>query len=349
VRGAQILTNLNLKATVTAVIRAAIIVFLVLVTAVAAPAAASATNSGCGVTSQLVPECGIWWGAHLSVGLSTFETMIGRKLAIVHDYVGWNSAFPNATEETQAAGGRILFIDWSATNPATGTPAATWAEIASGAQDAVINAEAKALRSFGRRIMLAFNAEPEGAVYASYGTAQEYVAAWRKIHTMFLMDGVQNVVWVWDVTGDVTDHGSAYPSWYPGDSYVNWIMWDPYNWFGCKGGSVTWRTFAETVTPMYSWLTANSGKAGNGDYLSKPWGLAEYGTVEGPTPRSKELWYESAVGQAQSQFPKLKALVYFDSDNVAAGRSCDWKVNSSVDALLGYKVAGHDSYVESMP
>ncbi len=38
---------------------------------------------------------------------------------------------------------------------------------------------------------------------------------------------VKNVAWIWDVTGDIADHGAAYPSWYPGDHYVDWIMWAP--------------------------------------------------------------------------------------------------------------------------
>jgi hypothetical protein len=332
---------------------AAAITCLALVPVVVPPpapaAAAVATPSTCGTSAELVPSCGTWWGAHLAVGLSTFEASIGRRIAILHDYLGWTNPFPSASEKSAAEGGRILYVDWSAVNHATGGPAATWAQIASGAQDKVINAEAADLKAFGRRIMLTFNGEPDSSGFASYGTPADYVAAWRHIHARFKADGVRNVVWVWDVTGDVADHGREYPALYPGDSDVDWIMWDPYNWYGCKGGTLTWRSFSAMVATMYSWLTTNSGTKGNGDYLSKPWGLAEYGTVEGPSPTSKEDWFESAIGQAETQYPKLKALVYFDSDNVAPGRSCLWKVTTSVDSLVGFAEAGSQLYVSQLP
>jgi hypothetical protein len=302
-----------------------------------------------GMSSDLVPRCGLWWGAHASIGLPAFETLIGRKVAIDHDFLGWTDKFPTPSEKLEVAGGRILFVDWAATNFATGAPDATWAAIARGSQNAVINSEAADLRSFGQKIMLTFQAEPEQHIYVPYGDAAEYVAAWQHIHALFIADGVRNVVWVWDVEGDVYDHGSTYQTWYPGDADVNWIMWDPYNWFGCTGGSKTWNTFADIITPMYEWLTTHSGTPGNGNYLSKPWGIGEYGTVEGATPTAEAQWYEDEVVQAQTDFPKLKALVYFDSDDIAPGRSCNWTVNSSADSLAGYQEAGRQFYASSMP
>jgi alkanesulfonate monooxygenase SsuD/methylene tetrahydromethanopterin reductase-like flavin-dependent oxidoreductase (luciferase family) len=98
---------------------------------------------------------------------------------------------------------------------------------------------------------------------------------------------------------------------------------------------------------MYTWLTTHSGTPGNGDYLSKPWGLAEYGTVEGANPTDKAQWLENAVSTAQSQFPNLKALVYFDSNDSTNGRSCTWTVGSSSDSVAGFAAAGAESYVSA--
>jgi hypothetical protein len=322
----------------------------ILVGALLLPSSRVGAAPTCGVTADLVPTCGALWGAHSSQGYAALESQIGRKLAIVHDYTDWTGIFPNAGEQTAAAGGRIIFEDWTAKEYSTGQAAATWAQIAAGDQDAQINAEAAALKSFGKRIMVTFQAEPEQSHYTSYGTAAEYVAAWQHIANQFQSDGVTNVVWVWDVEGDVGDHGSTYQTWYPGDAYVNWIMWDPYNWFGCNrpsAGGATWNSFASTVSPMYTWLTTHSGTPGNGDYLSKPWGLAEYGTVEGANPTDKAQWMEDAVSTAQSQFPNLKALVYFDASDSTNGRSCNWTVSSSSDSVAGFAAAGAESYMSA--
>jgi hypothetical protein len=318
-------------------------------TARAATHSGAETADDCGMSVELVPKCGIWWGAHASIGWAAFESVIGRKLAIVHDYVDWTENFPSANEKLAAAGNRIIFVDWSALNFATGKADTSWEGIANGSQDPIIDAEAAVLKSFGQKIMVTFQAEPEQSVYASYGTAAEYVAAWQHIAARFAAEKVTNVVWVWDVEGDVYDHGSTYQDWYPGDADVDWIMWDPYNWFGCNGDSDPWQTFADIVTPMYNWLTTHSGTAGNGDYLSKPWGLGEYGTIEGASPRAEEQWYESVASEAEAQFPKLKALVYFGSDDTTNGRTCDWEATSSPDSLAGFKDAGNQLYTSPMP
>ncbi len=291
-----------------------------------------------------MPTCGIWWGAHSSSGWTALESMIGRKLAIVHDYTDWTATFPTAQEVQASAQGRILFVGWTAKNYSTGRPAATWSQIASGQQDAQIDREAAALKAFGQPIMVAFQVEPEQPAFAAFGTAADYVAAWQHLHQRFAADGVTNVVWVWDVEGDVYDHGSTYQDWYPGDAYVDWIMWDPYNWYGCSGGPKNWDSFSTIVDPMYTWLTTHSGTPGNGDYVSKPWGLAEFGTVEGAAPTDKQQWLLSAVSTAQASFPRLKALVYFDSDDVTNGRGCNWQVNSSGPSLSGYVTDGQQPY-----
>jgi hypothetical protein len=127
-------------------------------------------------------------------------------------------------------------------------------------------------------------------------------------------------------------------------------MWDPYNWYGCNTGSTTapWKTFSQIVTAMYQWLTTNSGTPGNGNYLSKPWGLAEYGTVEGASPTDKQHWYESSVTEARTSFPNLKALVYFNSDDVTHDRQCNWTVGTSADSLAGFQAAGAEPYFATM-
>jgi hypothetical protein len=308
--------------------------------------AASAGASSCGTGSDLVPTCGILWGAHSSSGAATLEQAVGRRLAIVHDYTQWSSIFPTSLEKSEAAAGSIIYVDWTARDYSTNQPAATWAGIASGAEDPQINAEAAAVKAFGQPMMLTFQAEPEQTSNSVYGTSSDYVSAWRHIHDVFAADGVTNVVWVWDVEGDPSAHD--YTDWYPGDSYVDWIMWDPYNWYGCNGSTAVWRSFSQIVSPMYTWLTENSGTPGNGDYLSKPWGLGEFGTVEGPTPTAKEQWFEDAISSAQQSFPNLKALVYFDSTDSTSSRDCPWVVDSSSDSLSGYEAAGDTSYASAM-
>ena len=46
---------------------------------------------------------------------------------------------------------------------------------------------------------------------------------------------------------------------YPGDAYVDWLSWDPYNFAGCMSGKFKrdeWKSFTEIVRPFYDWLDA---------------------------------------------------------------------------------------------
>ena len=62
---------------------------------------------------------------------------------------------------------------------------------------------------------------------------------------------------------------------YPGNAYVDWIGYDPYNFYNCHGANGTWKTFQQTIDPMYQWLESNG-------YGDKPFILPEYGTVREP-------------------------------------------------------------------
>src|SRR6266508_2823726 len=117
----------------------------------------------------------------------------------------------------------------------------SWASIASGGQDAQIDTTAARVKAYGRKLFMAFHTEPEPQV-GKYGTAAQFVAAWRHIHDRFAAKGVTNVVWVWQVTGSSNWYSLYKGGLYPGDAYVDWIGWDPYNWYTCHNND--WLSFA---------------------------------------------------------------------------------------------------------
>lgn len=283
-------------------------------------------------TATTEPAKGAYWGVHSS-SWQDFQSEIGRKVAIVHEYASFGRTFPDKDEEAVSREGSLPLVAWDGGN---------WARIASGADDAYLNKEAHDLAVFGKPIMVSF--EHEEDITRGQGTAPQYVAAARHVHALFESDGATNVIWVWNVTGYLPYHPASF---YPGDAYVNWIMWDPYNWYRCQPyGSTAWLSFAQKVRPFYNWLTDNSGPGH--DYLSKPWGLAEYGTVEGPTPQSKADWFK-AIPKDLKSMPNLKALIYFNSEAVTGGRHCRWLINTSPQSLAAYRQVGKNAALTAMP
>ena len=283
------------------------------------------------------PKSGVYFGAWTSPNtgytLRQREQQIGRKYDIAHNYHDWDDAFPDAQDRSWARGGRILYLNWTSWIYGT-SRMISWSRIARGREDRAIDAEAARIRRFGRPVLLSFSSEPEAAIGKQSGaTVRNFAAAFRHIHNRFRADRVKNVAWVWSVMGS-RDYYSYYAhGLYPGDAYVDWIAWDPYNWYTCH--HAPWESFAETIGGFYKWLTQH-GRA------DKPFMLSEWGSRESDVDLSgKGQWFLNARTTLKNgRFPNLKALVYFDSNPP----ECHWAVDTTTNSLNGYTAMAADLF-----
>lgn len=294
----------------------------------------------CTTSATLVPSCGAWWGMYiptasdseLGPAVSAEEQALGRPLSILERYhdmsVSSDGIFPDQAEQRLAHGHLFLF-SW-APNVWSAHKAYPWRTVASGALDrSVIVPEAQRLRAFRHTVFLTFGAEAD-AVVPAQGTPADFVAAWRHVHDVFTRLGVRNVVWVWTTEGYLP-HGATIAALYPGDAYVDWIGYDPYNYFTCHGTG--WLSFAQTVTPFYRWLGAH-GLGG------KPVMLAEYGSVTDPRrPGREAAWYRGMVPVLQ-RLPRIKAVIQWN----AAVSGCDLRLAPASAAGRAYRQAGMSPY-----
>ncbi|WP_369812823.1 glycosyl hydrolase [Kineosporia sp. R_H_3] len=161
--------------------------------------------------------------------------------------------------------------------------------------------------------------------YAKHGTAAEYRAAYKHLRAVFAAQGVDNVVWTWVTSGYVAyGNGPHVKSFYPGDAYVDWIGYDPYNFNTChKSG---WETFDQTVKGFYDWSAAN----GLG---SKPLLVQEYGMHYGDNAKSRQ-WYRD-IDDVLRKRTRIKALVRWDSDT-----SCTLRIDNGTGMVAEFKAAG---------
>jgi hypothetical protein len=294
-------------------------------------------SARCSVTAAAVAPCGVWWGAALHATNSSLagavrvrDAATGRRLDIVHTYHRWYDTFPTASELAVAGAGHMLLLNWEPVDR-SGQPM-SWAGIAAGRRDAQIDIEARRLKAVPSIVFMSFSHEPEKD-YRRHGTAWDFAAAFRHVHERMRADGVTNVRWVWDMMGldDPTWH-SRYLAMWPGDAFVDWVAWDPYNWAGCTGRP--WRSFAQTARPFYDWLEAH----GLGH---KPFMLAEYGTVEDPSSANAKAAWLSGIPAALKALPNLRALVYFDLP--APPANCDWMINTSSGSEHAYSALARSS------
>jgi hypothetical protein len=301
----------------------------------------SALASQCTVSAELAPRCGAWWGMYLPAAtdsglvpaVTTEEKFLGRRLDIIERYhdmsVSADGIFPDPQEQ-RLARNHLLLFSWSP-NVWSSNTMYPWRTIASGALDrSVIDPEARRLRAFRHPVFLTFAAEPD-AVVPQEGSPAQFVAAWRHIHDVFARLGARNVVWVWTTEGYLP-HARLIRSLYPGSAYVDWISYDPYNYYSCHGAP--WSSFAQTVEPFYRWLMANH-------FGGKPFMLSEFSTAADPRdPARQAAWY-SSIPAVVPQLANLKALIQWN----ATVPGCDLRLPAGPTAS-GYRQVGLFPYFQ---
>ncbi len=303
------------------------------------------------VSDKLVPRNGAWWGAYspaANVGwnwgaaIDAFEQKAGRKLDIVYRYHDWgttdNGVFPDVHETAQLNDDYIVHLSWESRRYSA-RQNVTWTEIANGSQDAVIHAAAQRVKNAPGKMMISFDHEMDNtAVHGDDGPDADYVAAYRRIIDLFREGGVTNVVWVWTPMG-WSGTRSRLPGLYPGDSYIDWLGYDPYNFYTCNGGG--WKDPATTFGSHYTWMHEPAQMAWHG---AKPYILAEFSSHEDPAdPNRKGQWMRGVV-DALKLYPDIKAVQFFDSRATLAS-VCNLVVDSTPQAREGYAAAGSDPYV----
>jgi hypothetical protein len=292
------------------------------------------------VSPILVPACGAWWGMFvptpngggLSAAVAAQDSSLGRPLDLILLYHDMSTTpdgtFPNSAEE-QLSQHHLLVFSWAPVIWSTGQYY-SWETLASGALDqSVIIPEAIRLRNFGTPVFLSLFPEADSAE-PSQGSPSEFIAAWRHVHDVFAREKVRNVVWVWTTTGYLP-HASTIAAMYPGNSYVDWIGYDPYNYFSCRNSS--WQSFSRTIGPFYQWLSSR--------HYGKPIMLTEYGTSADPAnPDLEASWYQD-IGPTIKKYSGIKALNLWNSSTT----QCNFTLsNQSAQGQAAYQQAGLSPY-----
>lgn len=289
--------------------------------------ARAVTDTTCYVDANLVNSCRPWFGGSAKdypqvandklTQLQYYETRTGRPMDIAHTYHGVSDSSLNAGDLYFAQrDDTYLFTNWKVAD--------VWAD-ADGSDDAVnarIDAMAASIKSLGdKKIFLTLSHEPENDLtgdpncpslnyVGSAGTPADYRAMWANVEKRFDAAGVTNVVWAMDFMN--------YPTWncveqdvYPGDDLIDWIVFNAY-----QTGD-TDLSFDNRVDNLYAILAANS--TSEHDYLSKPWGLVEWGIRDSTQASAYQYYAQAREALDADTFPKLKMYLAFDEDDQATG------------------------------
>lgn len=278
--------------------------------------------------------------------ISKTETEIGRKFPIVMLYKQWgnpqNSQVDVSTLNMLASIDKTPFITWEPWDPQQGVTTNKYklSDIGQGTYDGYIRDTARNIKTFNKPVFLRFAHEMNGNWYPWGGTVngnspQMYINAWKHIHEIFASEGVTNVTWVWspDAKSYPLINGNTLIDYYPGDTYVDWIGLDGYNW-GPQIPGKQWETFSEVFSNAYNQVVNLS---------QKPIMISEFGSTE--SGGNKASWIQDALDlQIPYNFTRIQSIIWFDIN-----RDNSWNIDSSNTALAQIKASLGASFYTAMP
>ncbi|HEY6549846.1 MAG TPA: glycosyl hydrolase [Solirubrobacterales bacterium] len=292
--------------------------------------ASFALAGGIPATAAATPiKLGVYYSAQGQVGapedakaLDTYASMVGRKPDIVMDYSNPTDPLLTKTEVSNLqARGQTPLVTWQLYQSGWGGPTVSLQDIAAGKYDSHFRraaAEAKAM-PFGE-ILIRFAHEMNGTWYGWSGNPAAYVEAWRRAVSIFREENVTNVKWVWSPNVDYGNYPFA--SYFPGDSWVDYVALDGYNWGTTGQGTGKWESLYSAFKSSYDQLTQLS---------SKPVMIAEVSSSE--TGGGKAAWIrEGFLETIPTAFPRVAAVIWFSRN-----QEDDWRVDSSASSLEAYR------------
>ena len=305
----------------------------------------------CTVSANLVPSCGVWWGATPGAfggqppqqALSTFEQRIGRTLDIYHGFHKGTQIFPTPAEiaiARQPGKNRKLLLNWK---PDDGQ---SWAQVANGSMDAHIDRLAAHIKAdFPEKFWLVIHHEPEEEIKHqpnSGYTPRDYSRMFRRVVQRFRRDGVKNVLFTVAYRG--------YSNWtikpwfmqlYPGDDVVDWVAFDPYV---KTNKTPDLASLIDKAAPLehdqgypgfYTWSQTRMP--------GKPLMMAEWGVLYDHTTAAERAAFFDSVRRQLKDFPRLKAMVYFEA--TGHGGLCDSQIHTDRQTLSAFRRLSRDRQV----
>ncbi len=279
------------------------------------------------------------------------EKALGRRLSPVSCFLGWDTDFPAA--QFAAYGDRDLLISWHPDVP----PAA---DILAGRWNTYLDRWATAVDRYnGGQVYIRLMPEMNGS-WSRWSPAYTgsnpmgitsttmYVQVWRYVVSR-VRARTTRVKWVFcpNITDEPAWDGNRLEQFYPGNTYVDVLGFDGYNWGDSGAGTHLWTPFADL-------LGKPQGGASRSIYdrlaalrVSVPIWVCEFGCKEParddgkqvvtstavtaglapPSPTySKARWYADAL--RLTGFDRLTTLVAFD-----VMKERDWRLQSSPDVV----------------
>lgn len=286
------------------------------------------------------PGCGTWVGSSDrrtdDLDLSVQEATLGSQLDMVRLYVvGPDAEFFPPNHQMLADQGRSLVYSWKVSTNNNAGP--VWPRVAAGEFDEQLRRAAQEIVASGHRVFFSLHHEPEDdstTLNGAYGTDADYRAMMRHAHEIMEPIGGNQLIWFVNYMGHSFGSFDQVEAMYPGDDILDWVSWNPYNWFGCHGDA-PWKGFAEQAAPFYNWARQN--------HPDMPLMIGETATNEHPDdPQAKAEWITAMGSSLQAEFPHIRAVLWFHQSTDSG--FCERRWDSSDAATAAFSELRESEY-----
>ena len=282
--------------------------------------------------------------------IEELERQLGTQIPVVRGFNRWDDNIGAEHNFHRWVGNSSRDLVVSVNARRRNGEVVTWRAIANAQPGSRIYGEmqdlARGSRNFGDTFTLVFHHEPEAGTNTVFGDGDDFVAAYRKLVSVFDSEGVNNVRFGWIMTNFSFDLAQNNPGdrrsatkWFPGADVVDFIGSDPYNWENCRGDGNPWSSLEEIIQPLMNFSNR---------YPNIPLILGEFGSTEVGNNR-KAGWINDAQ-QLFKQEPykgRFAAILYFHSDGSSHGApNCQWFLNSSNSSLNAARALAQDSFYQ---
>lgn len=286
------------------------------------------TSSGATAANAPLPERR-WVGFYVAGAPGTIgpllevEQKVAVRAGVSNYFQSFEQGFSAAEAHSAISHGAMPLITLEFKQP--GQPAIDLDAIASGGCDWYLRPYARAAAAFGHEVWLRPMHEMNGNWYSWGGTVgdntpDDFIRAWRHVRDVFIQEGATNVKFVWcpNIESIPNTSANAIARYWPGDTYVDYMALDGYN-FG-EGDGIHWRSFESLYTPAYQTLIALS---------DKPMFIAETGCAT--NGGDKAAWIAEMFRVIPQRFGRFIGMGWFHAN-------CDrpWRVDTSVASVQAF-------------
>ena len=271
----------------------------------------------------------VLWGMDDNADFDSTEAAVGRKFAVVREYLRMDQSFVSSREQALVDSGHSLVISVKARTSSAPIP---FSDIVSGKWDSQLLSGLTKINMLITPTYFIFEHEADSTAAKASCTSSsdsvcgpEFVAAWRHVYNLAQAHGLDRVIFSWTVTsyGFNPQSGVRNNYYWPGTAYTNWIGVDAYNG-GCDGR--WWGSFADTLRYSVNWVQAHAP--------SMPIMVPELGATEGSTTTAKADFFNGMpAALSQPGYTNIRAILYWNDKQP----TCDFRVNSSTQSFNAYR------------